>query len=100
MAATTESVLGVFAHVDSTVRALEELKAKGYHDLTVYMPVPVHQIEDVLERDRPGEQGPPLHPHRRPHRDHVRFLPHHLVVAGVGAHRGGQGCRCRSRPTW
>lgn len=53
MAATTESVLGVFAHVDSTVRALEELKAKGYHDFTVYMPVPVHQIEDVLERDRP-----------------------------------------------
>ena len=53
MAATTESVLGVFAHVDSTVRALEALKAKGYHDLTVYMPVPVHQIEDVLERDRP-----------------------------------------------
>jgi len=53
MAATTESVLGVFAHVDSTVRALEALKAKGYHDLTVYMPVPVHQIEAVLERDRP-----------------------------------------------
>ena len=53
MAATTDSVLGVFEHVDSTVRALEELKAKGYHDLTVYMPVPVHEIEDVLERDRP-----------------------------------------------
>ena len=53
MAATTESVLGVFAHVDATVHALEELKAKGYHDFTVYMPVPVHQIEDVLERDRP-----------------------------------------------
>ena len=42
MAATTESVLGVFAHVDTTVRALEELKAKGYHDLTVYTPLPVH----------------------------------------------------------
>jgi len=53
MAAAAESVLGVFAHVDATVRALEELRAKGYHDLTVYMPVPVHQIEDVLERDRP-----------------------------------------------
>src|SRR5262249_3178263 len=23
------------------------------HDLTVYTPVPVHEIEDVLERDRP-----------------------------------------------
>jgi hypothetical protein len=53
MAATTETILGVFAHVDTTVRAIEELKAKGYHDLTVYTPVPVHEIEDVIERDRP-----------------------------------------------
>ncbi|PYN97598.1 MAG: hypothetical protein DMD91_17615 [Candidatus Rokuibacteriota bacterium] len=53
MAASAETVLGVFAHVDTTVRALEDLKAKGYHDLTVYTPIPVHEIEDVLERDRP-----------------------------------------------
>jgi hypothetical protein len=53
MAATTETILGVFPHVDTTVRALEELRAKGYHDLTVYTPVPVHEIEDVIERDRP-----------------------------------------------
>src|SRR3989442_14090810 len=53
MAATAETVLGVFAHVDTTVRALEDLKSKGYHDLTVYTPLPVHEIEDVLERDRP-----------------------------------------------
>jgi hypothetical protein len=50
---TSTSIVGVFAHVDSTVRALEELRARGYHDLTVYTPVPVHEIEDVLERDRP-----------------------------------------------
>ena len=49
----TDTVLGVFAHVDTTVRALEELRAKGYHDLEVYSPVPIHEIEDVLERDRP-----------------------------------------------
>jgi hypothetical protein len=49
----TETIVGVFAHVDTTVRALEELRAKGYHDLTVYTPVPVHEIEEVLERDRP-----------------------------------------------
>src|SRR6267142_605799 len=54
MAATTETVLCVFAHVDTTVRALEELRAKGYHDLTVSTPVPVHETEDVLERDRFG----------------------------------------------
>ena len=53
MPPTTETILGVFTHVDTTVRALEELKAKGYHDLTVYTPVPVHEIEDVVERDRP-----------------------------------------------
>lgn len=53
MAATTETVLGVFAHVDTTVRALEGLKAKGYHDLTVYTPVPIHEIEEIMERDRP-----------------------------------------------
>jgi hypothetical protein len=53
MATTTEAVLGVFAHVDTTVRALEDLRARGYHDLRVYTPVPVHEIEDILERDRP-----------------------------------------------
>jgi hypothetical protein len=53
MAPTTEPVVGVFAHVDTTVRALEDLRAKGYRDLSVYTPVPVHEIEDVLERDRP-----------------------------------------------
>src|SRR5947209_4397319 len=51
--ATTETVVGVFAHVDTTVHALEELRAKGYHDFEVYTPVPVHEIEEVIERDRP-----------------------------------------------
>jgi len=50
---TSRSVVGVFAHVDTTVRALEDLRSKGYHDLTVYTPVPVHEIENVLERGRP-----------------------------------------------
>ncbi len=53
MPPTVETILGVFAHVDTTVRALEDLKAKGYHDMTVYTPVPIHEIEDVVERDRP-----------------------------------------------
>jgi hypothetical protein len=53
MAPTTEMVVGVFAHVDTTVKALEELRAKGYHDLEVYTPAPVHEIEDVMERGRP-----------------------------------------------
>lgn len=53
MAATTETVVGVFAHVDTTVRALEDLQAKGYRDLEVYTPAPLHEVEEVLERDRP-----------------------------------------------
>jgi len=46
-------VVGVFAHVDTTVKALEELRAQGYQDLEVYMPAPMHEIEDVMERGRP-----------------------------------------------
>jgi hypothetical protein len=53
MSPTTEMVVGVFAHVDTTVKALEELRAKGYHDLEVYTPAPIHEIEDVMERGRP-----------------------------------------------
>src|SRR4051812_47905252 len=56
MPATTETILGVFAHVGTTVRALEELKAKGYHDLTAYSPVPVPEVEVLGERDRPGRR--------------------------------------------
>jgi len=47
------SVVGVFGHVDTTVDAIERLKADGFRDLTVYTPVPVHEIEEVVERDRP-----------------------------------------------
>ena len=53
MPPTTETVVGVFAHVDTTVKALEELRARGYHDLEVYTPAPIHEIEDVMERGRP-----------------------------------------------
>ena len=35
------NVLGIFAHVDTTVQAIRELRAKGFADLTVYTPVPV-----------------------------------------------------------
>lgn len=46
-------VVGVFAHVDTTVQALEALHAGGHRDLRVYTPVPVHEIEEVLERGQP-----------------------------------------------
>ncbi len=50
--AATETILGVFAHVDTTVRAVQDLRAKGYHDLSVYSPLPVHEIQAVMEGGR------------------------------------------------
>lgn len=50
---TTASVLGVFAHVDTTLQAIRDLRAKGFGDLTVYSPVPVEEIEEEVESVRP-----------------------------------------------
>ncbi len=47
---TRSGVVGVFATLDATLLALRELKAKGYEGLTVYSPVPNHEIEDVLDK--------------------------------------------------
>jgi hypothetical protein len=49
----SETVLGIFGHVDATVDAIERLKAGGFRDMTVYTPVPIHEIIDAVERDRP-----------------------------------------------
>lgn len=47
------AIVGVFGHVDTTVSAIERLKGRGFRNLTVYTPVPVHEVERVMERDRP-----------------------------------------------
>jgi len=47
------SVVGVFAHTDATVRAIRALRDRGLADFSVYMPVPVEEIEHVLEHGRP-----------------------------------------------
>ena len=47
------SVVGVFAHVDTTVRAIRELRAQGFRDFTVYSPVPVVEVQDEVERPKP-----------------------------------------------
>jgi molybdopterin-containing oxidoreductase family membrane subunit len=49
----TANVLGVFAHVDTTLDAIRKLKAKGFSELTVYTPVPVEEIEEEIEKVRP-----------------------------------------------
>jgi hypothetical protein len=42
-------VVGVFGTLDGALLALRELKSKGYQSLTVYSPVPHHDIEQVLD---------------------------------------------------
>jgi hypothetical protein len=54
--APTARILGVFAHVDTTLQAIRDLRAKGFSDLTVYTPVPVEEIEEEVERPRPLSQ--------------------------------------------
>lgn len=47
------SVVGVFAHVDATLRAIQTLRQRGLRDFSVYMPVPVEEIEEALEHEKP-----------------------------------------------
>jgi len=42
-------VVGVFAHVDTTVRAIHALRARGASSFTVYTPMPVDEITEALE---------------------------------------------------
>jgi len=49
----TSYVLGVFAHVDTTLDAIRKLRARGFSELTVYTPVPVEEIEEEIEKARP-----------------------------------------------
>lgn len=44
-------VLGVFAHVDTTVRAIRELRARGFRSISAYSPVPLEEIEEALTGD-------------------------------------------------
>ena len=49
----TANVLGVFEHVDTTLHAIRDLRARGFSELTVYTPVPVEAIEEEVEQVRP-----------------------------------------------
>ena len=48
MATVAPGVLGVFAHVDTTVRAIRELRAGGFQRIAAYSPVPLEEIEEAL----------------------------------------------------
>jgi len=47
MAAVT-SVVGIFAHVDTTLRAIRALRSRGLSDFTVYTPLPVEEIVQTV----------------------------------------------------
>ncbi|HKX02932.1 MAG TPA: DUF3341 domain-containing protein [Methylomirabilota bacterium] len=51
--APTAQVLGVFAHVDTTIQAIRDLRSQGFSELTVYSPVPIEEIEHEVEKVRP-----------------------------------------------
>jgi len=46
-------VLGIFAHVDTAVKAVRELRARGFSNFTVYSPVPIEELEAAIEEGRP-----------------------------------------------
>ena len=50
---TAASVVGIFAHADTTVRAIHALRGRGLTDFTVYTPIPVEEIEEAVEHGRP-----------------------------------------------
>ncbi len=43
-------VLGVFPYLDSAVAAIRQLRKSGFKDLTVYTPVPRHELEEAVAR--------------------------------------------------
>lgn len=45
---TRSGTVGIFGDIDSIVLALRELKSKGFAGITVYSPVPRHEIDDVI----------------------------------------------------
>jgi hypothetical protein len=48
MGTRTNSTLGVFDALDATTRSIERLRAAGFRGLTVYSPMPSHDIEHAL----------------------------------------------------
>ncbi len=49
-AAPYHGVMGVFAYVDDAARAVRSLREAGHPDLSVFSPVPYHEIEAALEQ--------------------------------------------------
>jgi hypothetical protein len=49
-----QGVLAAFREIDSAVEAIQDLKKKGYNDITVFTPTPRHEFEEVLQSPKSG----------------------------------------------
>ena len=49
-----QGVLAVFREIDSAVEAIQDLKKKGFTDITVFTPTPRHEFEEVLQPPKSG----------------------------------------------
>lgn len=48
-----DGVFGVFMYEDDFLEATRKLHASGFGDLTMMSPVPVHEIEHILQKKKP-----------------------------------------------
>jgi molybdopterin-containing oxidoreductase family membrane subunit len=46
--AVPSGVLGVFAHVDTAVQAIRDLRSRGFRAVSAYSPVPLEEFEEAL----------------------------------------------------
>jgi Alternative complex III, ActD subunit len=50
MAGANSGLVGSFRHLDSLLRAVENLKKTGYRELQALSPIPHHSIDEALEK--------------------------------------------------
>ena len=43
-----QGVIGAFAELDSTVHAIEDLRKQNFNDISVFSPVPRHELEEAI----------------------------------------------------
>jgi hypothetical protein len=49
-----QGVLAAFREIDSAVEAIQDLKKKGFTDITVFTPTPRHEFDEVLQPPKSG----------------------------------------------
>jgi hypothetical protein len=49
-----QGVLAAFREIDSAVEAIQDLRKKGFTDITVFTPTPRHEFDEVLQPPKSG----------------------------------------------